>query len=152
VGIPRGRGLLGHLIRQPEPLRVDDIAAHPQAAGFPPGHPVMRTLLGEAVTTRGTVYGDLYVSERRDGRPFDAEDETVLSVLAATAGIAIDDARLTEESRASAAYFQKLLLPDLPDLPDLSPFTTAAARPPTRRCSAATSTTRSGFRTTRAGP
>ncbi|MEV5085239.1 GAF domain-containing protein, partial [Streptomyces sp. NPDC056159] len=62
VGFPRGRGVLGHLIRHPEPLRVDDISSHPSSVGFPPGHPPMRTLLGVAVSVRGDIYGDLYLS------------------------------------------------------------------------------------------
>jgi serine phosphatase RsbU (regulator of sigma subunit) len=127
VGFPRGKGLLGHLIRHPEPLRVDEIASHPSSYGFPPGHPPMRTLLGVAVSSRGTVYGNLYLSERRDGRPFDVADENVLVALAATAGIAIDGARRSQEQRDSAARFQRLLLPDLPDL---SPFDVATAYHP----------------------
>ncbi|MFI9786946.1 PP2C family protein-serine/threonine phosphatase [Kitasatospora sp. NPDC051984] len=124
VDFPRGRGVLGHLIRNPEPLRVTDIAAHPASVGFPPGHPPMRTLLGVAITVRGAIYGDLYLSERRDGRPFDQADEEVVQALAGAAGIAIENARLFGYMRDSAAQFQRMLLPTLPDL---SPFTGAAA-------------------------
>lgn len=66
---PHGRGVLGHLIHHPEPLRVDDIPSHPASVGFPPGHPPMRTLLGVAIIVRGEIYGDLYLSERGDGQP-----------------------------------------------------------------------------------
>ncbi|MFD8597891.1 PP2C family protein-serine/threonine phosphatase [Kitasatospora sp. NPDC059646] len=124
VDFPRGRGVLGHLIRYPEPLRVPDIAAHPASVGFPPGHPPMRTLLGVAITVRGEIYGDLYLSERQDGRPFDAADEEVVRALAGAAGIAIENARLFGYVRDSAAQFQRMLLPTLPDL---SPFSGAAA-------------------------
>ncbi|MEU9125000.1 GAF domain-containing SpoIIE family protein phosphatase [Streptomyces sp. NPDC048506] len=127
VELPRGRGLLGHLIAVPESLRVDDIAAHPDSAGFPPGHPPMRTLLGAAISTRGKIYGDLYVAERRDGRPFDAHDEALIVALAGAAGLAIDDARLYEQTRLDAEHFQRLLLPHLPDL---QPFDAAAAYRP----------------------
>ncbi|MET9080194.1 GAF domain-containing protein [Streptomyces sp. NPDC004232] len=65
VEFPHGRGLLGRLIAYPEPLRVDDIPAHPDSAGFPPGHPHLRTLLGAAISTRGKIYGD----GRRRGEP-----------------------------------------------------------------------------------
>ncbi|MFI1761084.1 PP2C family protein-serine/threonine phosphatase [Streptomyces sp. NPDC020800] len=122
TGLPRGLGVLGHLIHHPEPLRVDDIPAHPSSAGFPPGHPRMRTLLGVAISVRGAIYGDLYLAERRDGRPFDAEDETVLVALASAAGIAIENVRLFERVRVGAEQFQRLLLPTLPDL---RPFTAA---------------------------
>ncbi|MFB7497445.1 PP2C family protein-serine/threonine phosphatase [Streptomyces sp. NPDC056161] len=124
VEFPRGRGLLGRLIAVPEPLRVDDIAAHPDAAGFPPGHPQMRSLLGAAISTRGKVYGDIYVADRRDGRPFDAHDEALIVSLAGAAGLAIDDARLYRQTRLDAELFQRLLLPSLPDL---RPFEAAAA-------------------------
>ena len=127
VSLPRGRGLLGHLIRHPEPLRVEEIGSHPASYGFPPGHPPMHTLLGVAISTRGTVYGNLYLSERYDGQPFDTGDENVVTALAALAGIAIGDARLREERRESAALFQHLLLPELPDL---SPLQAAAVYRP----------------------
>ncbi|MFD8417149.1 PP2C family protein-serine/threonine phosphatase [Streptomyces sp. NPDC059650] len=124
---PHGRGVLGHLIRNPQPLRVDDIASHPASVGFPPGHPPMRTLLGVAISVRGTIYGDLYLSERRDGRPFDREDEDIIVTLAGAAGIAIENIRLLEQVRDSAEHFQRLLLPTLPDL---HPFTGAATYRP----------------------
>ncbi|MGP4088012.1 PP2C family protein-serine/threonine phosphatase [Streptomyces sp. KR55] len=123
IEFPRGRGVLGHLIHHPEPLRVDDIPSHPASVGFPPGHPHMRTLLGVAISVRGTIYGDLYLSQRYDGRPFDRDDEDILITLAGAAGIAIENARLFGQIRDSAENFQRLLLPTLPDL---HPFTAAA--------------------------
>src|SRR6516164_5512768 len=36
---PEGRGLLGKLITDPHPLRLADIAAHPESVGFPGGPP-----------------------------------------------------------------------------------------------------------------
>ncbi|SDN12512.1 PP2C family protein-serine/threonine phosphatase [Streptomyces wuyuanensis] len=127
IDFPRGRGVLGHLIHHPQPLRADDIASHPSSVGFPPGHPHMRTLLGVAISVRGEIYGDLYLSERRDGRPFDAHDENIVIALASAAGIAIESARLFEQVRARAEQFQRLLLPRLPDL---SPFEAAAVYRP----------------------
>nr|WP_229882015.1 GAF domain-containing SpoIIE family protein phosphatase [Streptomyces alanosinicus] len=122
-GLPRGLGVLGHLIHYPEPLRIDDITAHPSSAGFPPGHPRLHTLLGVAISVRGEIYGDLYLSEREDGRPFDVHDENVVVALAGAAGIAIENVRLFERIRVGAEQFQRLLLPTLPDL---RPFTAAA--------------------------
>jgi serine phosphatase RsbU (regulator of sigma subunit) len=123
VPLPQGRGLLGYLMTRLEPLRVDDIGAHPASVGFPPGHPPMRTLLGVAISSRSRTYGRLYVSERHDGRDFDAHDEAVIVALAGAAGLAIDDARLFSQVRAEAEHFQRLLLPQLPDL---RPFQAAA--------------------------
>ncbi|MFG1665394.1 PP2C family protein-serine/threonine phosphatase [Streptomyces sp. Y7] len=127
IEFPHGRGVLGHLIHHPEPLRVDEIGSHPASVGFPPGHPHMRTLLGVAISVRGTIYGDLYLSERRDGRPFDRDDEDVVVALAGAAGIAIENVRLFEQVRDGAEHFQRLLLPTLPDL---SPLTAAAVYRP----------------------
>ncbi|MFE2102191.1 PP2C family protein-serine/threonine phosphatase [Streptomyces sp. NPDC059468] len=127
VGLPRGRGVLGHLIRHPEPLRIEDIPAHPSSTGFPPGHPCLHTLLGVAITVRGEIYGDLYLSERHDGQPFDVHDENVVLALASAAGISIENVRLFERVRVGAEQFQRLLLPTLPDL---RPFTAAAIYQP----------------------
>ncbi|MFF4747603.1 MULTISPECIES: PP2C family protein-serine/threonine phosphatase [unclassified Streptomyces] len=127
IDFPRGRGVLGHLIHHPQPLRAKDIASHPSSVGFPPGHPHMRTLLGVAISVRGEIYGDLYLSERRDGLPFDAHDESIVIALASAAGIAIESARLFEQVRARAEQFQRLLLPRLSDL---SPFEAAAVYRP----------------------
>ncbi|MFG2292847.1 PP2C family protein-serine/threonine phosphatase [Streptomyces sp. NPDC048603] len=127
IAFPRGRGVLGHLIHHPEPMRVEDIPSHPSSVGFPPGHPHMRTLLGAAIRVRGTIYGDLYLSERSDGRAFDRADEEIVVALAGVVGIAIENARLFGRVRASAEHFQRLLLPTLPDL---HPFDSAAVYRP----------------------
>jgi serine phosphatase RsbU (regulator of sigma subunit) len=108
-------------------LRVEEIGSHPASVGFPPGHPHMSSLLGVAISVRGTIYGDLYLSERRDGRPFDRDDEDIVVALAGAAGIAIENVRLFEQVRDSAEHFQRLLLPTLPDL---TPLTAAAVYRP----------------------
>lgn len=124
---PVGHGLLAHLLHDPVPLRVDDISAHPDSVGFPPGHPEMRRLLGVPIHIRGQIYGDLYVADRLDGCPFSVHDETMLVALAGAAGLAIDDARLFHHLRRDAEEFQRLLAPRLPNL---SPFQAAAAYRP----------------------
>jgi signal transduction histidine kinase len=92
--LPTGRGVLGLLTDEPRPLRLDDIAGHPRSFGFPPGHPVMRSFLGVPVRIRDTVYGNLYLAEKRDAERFGDEDEEIVVALAVAAGIAIDNARL----------------------------------------------------------
>jgi len=113
---PEGRGLLGELISNPAPLRLADISTHPRSHGFPDGHPPMKTFLGVPVRIRGEVFGNLYLTEKRDGADFDEEDEAVLAALAAAAGVAIENARLYDEARrqqrwlrASADTTQRLL-------------------------------------------
>ncbi|MFJ8636282.1 GAF domain-containing protein [Streptomyces sp. NPDC093568] len=96
---PEGHGILGELIRRPEPLRLAKISEHPASYGFPPNHPPMNTFLGVPIRVRDQVFGNLYLTEKRGGAQFDEEDESVLSTLAVAAGVAIDNARLYEESR-----------------------------------------------------
>ncbi|MEV6162496.1 GAF domain-containing sensor histidine kinase [Streptomyces sp. NPDC052052] len=96
---PCGRGILGELIRHPEPLRLTDLSSHPRSFGFPPHHPPMRTFLGVPVRVREEVFGNLYLTEKRGGVSFDADDEAVLTTLSIAAGVAIDNARMYEESR-----------------------------------------------------
>jgi len=97
--LPTGQGVLGVLIDDPRPRCVDDISRDPNAVGFPPGHPPMRTFLGVPITVRGEVFGNLYLTEKRDGRAFSPEDEELALALAATAGVAIDNARLFDEAQ-----------------------------------------------------
>ncbi len=96
---PEGRGLLGALITHPEPLRIADLSQHPLSSGFPSGHPPMTSFLGAPIRIRDEVYGNLYLTEKRDGGQFDEEDEAVLVALAAAAGVAIENARLYDEAR-----------------------------------------------------
>ncbi len=91
--LPRGRGVLGALIEDPVPLRLEDVGRHPRSYGFPPGHPPMRTFLGAPIVIRGLPYGNLYLTEKAGGARFSAEDEEALTVLAELAGVAIDHAR-----------------------------------------------------------
>jgi signal transduction histidine kinase len=97
--LPRGHGVLGELIRRPEPLRLADVAQHPRSYGFPPGHPPMTTFLGVPVMIRGEAFGNLYLTDKADGAEFDDRDEESVLVLAEWAAIAIDNARLYDGVR-----------------------------------------------------
>jgi signal transduction histidine kinase len=115
---PHGRGILGLLIRHPEPLRLQDLQAHPQSYGFPPNHPPMKTFLGVPVRIRGTVFGNLYLTEKEGGGPFTDEDVTLVEGLASAAGFVIENARayrLSERRRqwleSSAALTEALQPP-----------------------------------------
>lgn len=96
---PCGHGILGELIRNPAPLRLDDLARHPSSFGFPAHHPPMRTFLGAPIRVRDEVFGNIYLTEKRGGRAFDADDEAVLTTLSMAAGVAIDNARLYRDSQ-----------------------------------------------------
>jgi signal transduction histidine kinase len=92
--LPTGRGVLGLLIDEPRPVRLADISEHARSFGFPPNHPVMRSFLGVPIRVRDQVFGNLYLTEKRDGEQFTDDDEQVVVALATAAGIAIDNARL----------------------------------------------------------
>src|SRR5690242_8900842 len=92
--LPRGRGILGVLIDDPKPLRLEDVGDHPRSYGFPPAHPPMRTFLGVPIVIRGEAWGNLYLTEKAGGQAFTAEDEEATVVLADWAAIAIENARL----------------------------------------------------------
>ena len=96
-----GRGVLGVLIGDPRPLRLDDVGDHPRSYGFPPGHPPMRTFLGVPILIRGEAWGNLYLTEKDGGEPFDAPRTRRRSiVLADWAAIAIENARLYRDVAA----------------------------------------------------
>ncbi|HWB69446.1 MAG TPA: GAF domain-containing protein, partial [Solirubrobacterales bacterium] len=94
--LPRGGGVLGELIRHPEPLRLTDLTRHPSFDGFPPAHPPMHTFLALPIRIRGEVWANLYLTERGDGAGFDAADEAVALALADWAAVAVENARLYE--------------------------------------------------------
>jgi signal transduction histidine kinase len=96
--LPRGRGILGLLVSHPVPIRLDDMATHPSAVGFPPGHPEMKSFLGVPVKVRGQVFGNLYLTDKRGAEGFSTADERIVTALAAAAGVAIENARLYERS------------------------------------------------------
>ncbi|AQZ63125.1 histidine kinase [[Actinomadura] parvosata subsp. kistnae] len=103
---PHGLGLLGLLIKDARPLRLGRISDHPESYGFPPGHPPMGTFLGVPVRVRDEVFGNLYLTEKRGGGEFDEEDEAVVIALATAAGVAVENARLYEESRRRETWLQ----------------------------------------------
>ncbi|MFI7150188.1 GAF domain-containing protein [Nonomuraea sp. NPDC050022] len=103
---PHGLGLLGLLIKDARPLRLGRISDHPESYGFPPGHPPMGTFLGVPVRVRDEVFGNLYLTEKRGGGEFDEEDEAIVIALATAAGVAVENARLFEETRRRETWLQ----------------------------------------------
>lgn len=97
--LPEGRGILGLLIVEPQPLRLDDLGRHPDSFGFPANHPPMKSFLGVPIRIRDQVFGNLYLTEKLAADRFSAEDEELAIALAGAAGIAIENARLHERVR-----------------------------------------------------
>jgi two-component system, NarL family, sensor histidine kinase DevS len=106
--LPRGRGILGVLIREAKPLRLHDLAEDPRSVGFPPGHPPMRGFLGVPIMLRGVAYGNLYLTEKQQGEDFTEEDQELVTLLAGQAAVAIENARLYEASTRWSRQLQSL--------------------------------------------
>jgi signal transduction histidine kinase len=104
---PRGKGLLGISLHDSDALRVDDITADPRSAGFPTGHPPMSTLLSVPVKVEGRAIGNLYLTDRVDGKPFSEDDERLVESFARHAGLAIHNARMHEELRQLAVLQER---------------------------------------------
>ena len=106
--LPRGRGILGILIRDARPLRLHDIGEDSRSVGFPPNHPPMHTFLGVPILLRGVAYGNLYLTEKEDGEDFSDDDEEVVTLLAAQAAVAVENARLYESATEWSRQLESL--------------------------------------------
>jgi signal transduction histidine kinase len=104
--IPHGHGVLGLLIQDPKALRLHEISEHPKSVGFPPNHPPMHSFLGVPLLVRDEVFGNLYLSDKENGEDFSPADEEVVTALAAAAGVAVENARLYEQSRNREAWLR----------------------------------------------
>ena len=105
--LPTGRGVLGQLIRDPRPLRLADVGNHPYSYGFPVGHPPMHTFLGVPIVIGEEPYGNLYLTEKRDGLQFTDEDEAAVVMLSELAALAIDHARRYSTAETERARLQR---------------------------------------------
>jgi signal transduction histidine kinase len=105
---PHGEGILGVLIHDAAPLRLHDLTQDSRSVGFPPNHPPMRTFLGVPILLRGTSYGNFYLTEKGDERDFTEEDEELVTLLAAQAAVAIENARLYEAATGWSRQLESL--------------------------------------------
>jgi signal transduction histidine kinase len=114
--LPQGDGILGLLILDPNPIRLADLSLHPDSAGFPPGHPPMRSFLGVPVKIGSRVFGNLYMTEKQGADEFSEADKELISALASAAGIAVENARLHVRVRSlSVAADRERIARDLHD-------------------------------------
>lgn len=104
---PRGRGILGVLISDPAPLRLDRLSDHPAAVGFPPHHPPMAGFLGLPIQVRGHAWGNIYLTDKAGG-PFDADDQLALTVLSEWAAVAIESAALYQGLTERSGQLERL--------------------------------------------
>lgn len=101
---PQGEGVLGLLIKHPEPIRLATLSQHPASVGFPDNHPPMGSFLGVPVRVRGAVFGNLYLTEKADAAEFSDDDQEMIMALAAIAGLSIENARLSDKNMSLAVY------------------------------------------------
>src|SRR5438105_12132941 len=106
--LPRGRGILGALIRDARPLRLHDLKDDQRSVGFPPNHPPMRSFLGVPILLRGVAYGNFYLTEKAGGEDFTEEDQELVTLLAGQAAVAIENARLYEASQQWSRQLESL--------------------------------------------
>jgi len=133
--LPRGRGLLGLIIRENRTYRIPDIAVHAERYGFPLEHPEMHSFLGMPIITQGAAVGRLYLTNKLGAAEFSPDDQRLVEMFALHAGIAIENARLHDQVRRlavvderdrisrdlhdsviQAIYAQTLALDDVPEL------------------------------------
>lgn len=95
--LPEGKGLLGVIIKEKRPIRLNNIADDPRSVGFPPHHPPMRSFLGVPIIAGDEVYGNLYLANKLGAASFSRQDQSLVEMLAAHAAIAIQNARLYEQ-------------------------------------------------------
>ena len=107
--LPRGRGILGVLIQEAQPLRLHHIVDDPRSVGFPAGHPEMNTFLGVPILLRGVAYGNLYLTEKEGGGDFTTEDQELVTLLASQAAVAIENARLFESAKRWSDRLESLI-------------------------------------------
>jgi signal transduction histidine kinase len=105
---PQGRGILGVLIRDAKPLRLEDLSSHPSSVGFPAHHPPMKSFLGVPVLLRGVAYGNLYLTEKVGAAEFTDEDEELTMLLAGQAAVAVENARLYEAATRWSRQLESL--------------------------------------------
>jgi signal transduction histidine kinase len=106
--LPRGRGILGVLINEAQVLRLHDLQEDPRSVGFPPNHPEMHSFLGVPILLRGVAYGNLYLTEKQNGEDFTEDDEELVTLLAAQAAVAVENARLYESATAWSRQLESL--------------------------------------------
>lgn len=97
--LPEGKGLLGAIMREREPIRISDIQADPRSSGFPVNHPDMKRFLGVPIIVGQQLYGMLYLTDRIDGEPFDAQDQWLIESMAGYAALAIAGTQIREQQQ-----------------------------------------------------
>jgi signal transduction histidine kinase len=105
--LPEGKGLLGHILKRPQTLRLDNMLDSPLAAGFTRNHPMMYSFLGVPIMARGEVLGSLYLCDKEDGTSFTDADQAIIETLAAYAAVAIENARLYQQVRRLAVLEER---------------------------------------------
>ena len=118
---PEGKGILGIVLNEGQSLRLHDLNQHSETAGFPANHPPMKSFLGVPIIFKGKVLGNLYLTDKIGADEFSADDENIVTLFAAQAAVAIENARLfgTETRRSSQLDVLNLMGRELTRIFDL---------------------------------
>ncbi|MCP4134635.1 MAG: EAL domain-containing protein [bacterium] len=103
-GSPRGKGILGHILKENSPLRIDDISKHPVSAGFPAGHPPMKTLIATPLRQNNKAVGGLYFTEKTNGKSFTPGDEELIEFIAQTILLILNNEQLNSYIKVFASF------------------------------------------------
>lgn len=101
---PVGKGLLRQIQVEKKVLRLENMRAHPASGGFPAGHPSMTSLLASPILYGDQSLGNLYLTERRDGKPFDAADEVLIETASRVVALLINEKKVSKRVKESEAY------------------------------------------------
>jgi signal transduction histidine kinase len=106
---PRPVGTLGHVARRNETIRIGDVRRHPAFEGLPPNHPDLGSFLGVPIRFLGQSVGNLYLANKRGAAEFTNEDQQIVEMLAARAGVALETARLYRDEGAARVWLESVI-------------------------------------------
>jgi signal transduction histidine kinase len=104
---PVGKGVLGLLLHEPRPIRIKRLQGDPRSAGFCEHHPIMTSFLGVPIISKGRLLGNLYLTDKIGVEEFSEEDERLITLLAAHAAIAIENANLYQQVQRLAVLEER---------------------------------------------
>jgi len=96
---PVGLGLLGKMMRDAHPMRLEHMEGHPDTVGFPEGHPHMDAFMGVPIKLGEKLYGIFYLTDKKNQEPFTEDDEWLLEIMSGYAAMAIAEKQLQIQHR-----------------------------------------------------
>ena len=95
--MPQGLGMIGALMHTHDPIRMADLNDDPRSVGVPRAHPKMKSFLGVPIYQGNRQLGQIYLTDKLEGKEFTQDDELLIQMLASYAAVAITNARMYKE-------------------------------------------------------